>query len=51
MNKNDQAVMFMRIDNSEVSGVFAVDGYVDLEGLKPIEVARLIVELIRSNEQ
>lgn len=40
MNKNDQAIMFMRFDNSEMSGVFAVDGYIDLEDLKPIEVAR-----------
>lgn len=51
MNKNDQAIMFMRFDNSQISGVFAVDGYIDLVGLEPIEVARLIVERVRSNEQ
>ncbi len=51
MNKNDQAIMFMRFDNSQISGVFAVDGYIDLVGLEPFEVARLIVERVRSNEQ
>ena len=50
-SKNDQAVMFMRFDNSEVSGVFSVDGYIELDELKPIEVARLIVERIRSNDE
>lgn len=43
--------MFMRFDNSEVIGVLSVDGFVELDELKPIEVARLIVERILSNEE
>jgi hypothetical protein len=51
INKNDHVSMFMRFDNSEVISVLSVDGFVELDELKPIEVARLIVERILSNEE
>lgn len=49
-NKNDHAIMFMRFDNADVSGTFAVDGYVDLQEYTPLEAARFIVERVRLNE-
>ncbi len=49
-NKNDQAIMFMRFDNADVSGSFAIDGYVDLEDQTPVQAARMIVERVRVNE-
>lgn len=49
-NKNDQAVMFMRFDRAEVSGVLSIDGYVNLDEYSPLEAARFIVERVRLNE-
>lgn len=49
-NKNDHAIMFMRFDNADVSGAFAVDGYVDLGRYTPLEAARMIVERVRLND-
>lgn len=49
-NKNDRAIMFMRFDKADVGGTFSIDGYVDLEGLLPVEGARMIVERVRLNE-
>ncbi|MCL5786073.1 MAG: TIR domain-containing protein [Candidatus Thermoplasmatota archaeon] len=48
-NKNDQALMFMRFDSAEVSGVLSIDGYVNLEEITPIDAVRLIVERVRAN--
>lgn len=49
-NKNDESVMLMRFDKAEISGIFSIDGYVDLEELKPIEAARFIAERVRLND-
>lgn len=49
-NKNDEALMFMRFDKADVSGVFDTDGYVDLEDVTPKQAARLIAERVWSNE-
>jgi TIR domain len=49
-NKNDHAIMFMRFDHADVSGSFAVDGYVDLDQYTPLEAARMIVERVRLND-
>lgn len=49
MGKNDHAIMFMRFDQADVSGVFPNDGYVDLEHHTPLEAARMIVERVRLN--
>ena len=49
-NRNDHAVMFMRFDHADVTGMMSIDGYVDLEEYTPIQAARLIVERVRLNE-
>jgi len=49
-NKNDRAIMFMRFDNADVSGSFAIDGHVNLEEHKPLEAARMIAERVRLND-
>lgn len=49
-NKNDHAIMFMRFDRADVSGVFSIDGYVDLDEYTPLEAARMVVERVRLND-
>lgn len=49
-NKSDHALMFMKFDETVISGSFSIDGYVDLRGYTPIEAARLIVERVRLND-
>jgi hypothetical protein len=38
----DERIMFMRFDDSEVSGSFSIDGYIDLRGQSPEEATDLI---------
>lgn len=49
-SKNDHAVMFMRFDNTDVSGLMTLDGYVDLGDHTPVQAARMIVERVRLND-
>jgi TIR domain len=49
-NKNDHALMFMRFDQAEVTGVLPNDGYVNLAERAPIEAARMIVERVRLSQ-
>ena len=49
-NKSDHALMFMRFDDTVISGSFSIDGYVDLRDYSPIQAARLIVERVRLND-
>jgi hypothetical protein len=37
-------IMFLRFDNATVSGVFSIDGYIDIQGRGDPEVATLILE-------
>lgn len=46
-NKSDQSIMFMRFDNSEIPGLFSIDGYVNLEDKQPIEAVQYILDRIR----
>lgn len=50
MNKSDHALMFMRFDDTVISGLFSIDGYVDLREHSFIQAARLIVERVRLND-
>lgn len=50
-NKSDHAVMFIRSDEAEIPGVFAHDGYLDLNRFSPEQVANFILERVRLNEQ
>lgn len=49
-NKSDHAVMFMRFDDSALSGTFSVDGFVDLREWSPLDAARFIIERVRLND-
>lgn len=49
-NKSDHALMFMRFDGTVISGLFSIDGYVDLTEHSAIQAARLIVERVRLND-
>lgn len=49
-NKSDASLMFMRFDDTEIQGLFSIDGYIDLKHKPPIEAARYIVERARLND-
>lgn len=49
-NKSDHALMFMRFDDTVISGLLSTDGYVDLKEHSAIQAARLIVERVRLND-
>lgn len=42
--KQDLSIMLVRMDNSDVSGVFSIDGYVSAEGREPVQIADLILQ-------
>jgi hypothetical protein len=50
-NKSDHAVMFVRSDDAEIPGVFAHDGYIDMNRFSSEQMADFILERIRFNEQ
>lgn len=50
-NKSDHAVMFIRSDDAEIPGVFAHDGFIDLNRYSPAQVADFILDRVRINEQ
>jgi hypothetical protein len=50
-NKSDHAVMFMRSDDTEIPGVFAHDGYIDLNRFSAEQAAEFILERIRLNDR
>ncbi len=44
-------IMFVRFDDTEIAGMYSIDGYVSAEGREPEEVAERIIERYRMNEQ
>ncbi|MBA8908039.1 toll/interleukin-1 receptor domain-containing protein [Aminobacter ciceronei] len=44
MAREDQRVMFVRVDEGAVDGVFRTDGYVDARRFNPAEIAQFIAE-------
>ncbi|MEZ5940853.1 MAG: TIR domain-containing protein [Planctomycetaceae bacterium] len=40
--RRDDEVMFVRLDDGKVDGVFSVDGYINAKGRPALEVARII---------
>lgn len=42
--RDDQRIMFVRLDDGAVDGVFSTDGYVDARRFSPAEIARFIEE-------
>ena len=46
-----EAVMLLRFDEAEVSGVFSTDGYLSLRNRSPEEIAHLVIERLKANER
>ncbi|ANG97746.1 hypothetical protein A8A54_15400 [Brucella pseudogrignonensis] len=46
MNRAERRVMFVRLDDGTVDGVFQTDGYVDSRRFKPSEIAQFISERV-----
>ena len=46
MNREHEKVMFVKMDDGNVEGVFKTDGYIDGRKRTPEELARLIRERI-----
>lgn len=49
MNKQNERVMFVRMDDGSVDGVFDTDGYVDGRKYSAVDVARFIQERVELN--
>ena len=45
--RRDDEIMFIRVDDGSVDGVFSVDGYVDGQGHPATEISALIVQRLR----
>ncbi|WMJ08101.1 TIR domain-containing protein [Nitrosomonas sp. sh817] len=48
--RQSKDIMPMRFDNTEIPGIFSIDGYVDLNGLAPQRTAELILERLGLNQ-
>ncbi|MEA5581177.1 SUMF1/EgtB/PvdO family nonheme iron enzyme [Nodularia harveyana UHCC-0300] len=48
IQKSPSAIMPIRIDSGDVSGLFSIDGYIDIRGRKPHEIASLINQRLSS---
>lgn len=44
--KENKRIMFVRFDNTDVDGVFSIDGYIDANKLSETEVSKFILERI-----
>ncbi len=47
--RRDENIMFMRFDDAEISGVFGIDGCIDLQRRSPEQAAELILRRFRVN--
>lgn len=45
-SKDNERVMLIRFDDSEVDGVFSIDGYIDANHFSEIEISRFILERV-----
>lgn len=48
IQKSPSAIMPIRIDSGDVSGLFSIDGYIDIRDRKPHEIASLINQRLAS---
>lgn len=46
--RRDEDIMLMRFDDSEISGLYSIDGYIDLSGRSPGEAVELICRRLES---
>jgi tetratricopeptide (TPR) repeat protein len=49
--KKDDQLMFLRLDDADVSGLYSIDGYLDIRGLADADVARAILERVGSEDR
>ncbi|MFA4956869.1 MAG: TIR domain-containing protein [Candidatus Methanoperedens sp.] len=49
--KKTTEIMFLRLDNTDIPGLFSIDGYIDAKGRKPAELADLIVQRLTLNRK
>ncbi|MDJ0702624.1 MAG: GTP-binding protein [Leptolyngbyaceae cyanobacterium MO_188.B28] len=49
--KKTAEIMLIRFDNTEIPGIFSIDGYVNAEDHEPLEMADLIAQRLRLNQQ
>jgi hypothetical protein len=46
----DATVMLLRLDQTQVPGLFGIDGYIDVATWSPEQIAGAIVKRLRSND-
>jgi hypothetical protein len=46
-NRSDETVMLVRADNSNIPGIFPLDGYIDMSMFPPEQVAEFVLERVR----
>lgn len=46
--KQDTSIMFLRLDNANISGLFSIDGYISVQGREPTEIATLILSRLQT---
>ncbi|MGI0486048.1 SUMF1/EgtB/PvdO family nonheme iron enzyme [Pantanalinema rosaneae CENA516] len=49
--KQDEAIMLIRFDQTVIPGLFSIDGYIDATNRKPEEIATLILQRLNLNHQ
>lgn len=49
--RRDEEIMLMRFDDAEITGLFSIDGYIDLRDRSPREVANLICRRLESRRE
>lgn len=45
--KQDTSIMLIRLDDTDVSGIFSIDGYISAQGREPIDIATLIIDRLQ----
>jgi len=47
--RQDEDIMPVRFDNADISGLFSIDGYIDLQNYTPEETANFILKRLKGN--
>jgi hypothetical protein len=49
--RESSAIMFFRFDEAQIDGLYGIDGYIDIQQFSAPEVAAMILERLRANEE
>jgi len=49
--KEDSKIMILRFDHEAVQGLFGIDGYLDIDNMPPIDLAKAILRRLRSRSE